>query len=79
MPPRLPHGLKKDPTNMSRGELAIFGVLAGSVGLGVYQLVTSPWSEQKDDKAHAPAGEKKKEGTIVTVDDGTTKVHFEKR
>ncbi len=45
MPPKFPHGLTKDPTIMSRPELAIFGALVGSMGIGVYQLITSPWAE----------------------------------
>jgi len=60
MPPRtrLPHGLTKDPRLMSLGEKGVFGLLAGSIGLGLFQLATSPWGEEKD----SPSG-----------DDATTK------
>eukprot|EP00544_Gedaniella_sp_CCMP2646_P008640 CAMPEP_0202482402 /NCGR_PEP_ID=MMETSP1361-20130828/1807_1 /ASSEMBLY_ACC=CAM_ASM_000849 /TAXON_ID=210615 /ORGANISM="Staurosira complex sp., Strain CCMP2646" /LENGTH=126 /DNA_ID=CAMNT_0049110259 /DNA_START=176 /DNA_END=556 /DNA_ORIENTATION=+ len=49
MPPRvkLPHGLTKDPRLMSTAEKGIFGLLAASIGLGVYRLATSPWGEQE--------------------------------
>mmetsp|Transcript_4119 Transcript_4119/g.5526 ORF Transcript_4119/g.5526 Transcript_4119/m.5526 type:complete len:107 (+) Transcript_4119:53-373(+) len=43
--PRFPHGLRKKPTDMSGPEIFIFAVLASSIGAGVYQLATSPWSE----------------------------------
>ena len=33
---------------MSRAELGVFCVLVGSVGIGVYQLVTSPWAEPNE-------------------------------
>jgi len=58
MPPRvkLPHGLTKDPKLMSWGEKGVFALLAASIGLGVYDLATSPWGEQPDssstDKNH---------------------------
>lgn len=49
MPPRvkLPHGLTKSPFDMSRGELGIAGLLATSIGIGLYQLATSPWGEEE--------------------------------
>ena len=31
---------------MSLGEKGVFGLLAVSIGIGVYQLATSPWGEQ---------------------------------
>jgi hypothetical protein len=45
MPPqvKLPHGLAKDPRLMSTAEKGTFGLLAASIGLGVYRLATSPW------------------------------------
>jgi hypothetical protein len=48
MPPKFPHGLTKDPTIMSRAELGVFCVLMGSIGIGVFQLVTSPWAEPRE-------------------------------
>ena len=45
MPPRYPHGLKRPPHLMSGSEKAVFAALGASVGIGVYQLVTSPWGE----------------------------------
>jgi hypothetical protein len=48
MPPKFPHGLTKDPTIMSRAELGVFCVLMGSIGVGVFQLVTSPWAEPRE-------------------------------
>lgn len=58
MPPRIkfPHGLKKSPTEMSSGEKAVFGALLGSVGIGIFQLVTGPWGEEgrrDDDNAES--------------------------
>lgn len=47
MPPRYPHGLKRPPHLMSGGEKAVFAALGASIGIGVYQLVTSPWGEEK--------------------------------
>mmetsp|Transcript_174 Transcript_174/g.288 ORF Transcript_174/g.288 Transcript_174/m.288 type:complete len:89 (+) Transcript_174:200-466(+) len=79
MPPKFPHGLKKDPTKMSRAELAMFGALAGSVGLGIYRLVTSPWSETHnlDEKAREPEGpEALQQQQPKGVEDGVTKVQF---
>jgi hypothetical protein len=90
MPPKFPHGLKKDPLKMSRAEFAIFGALAGSIGLGIYQLVTSPWSEQKQQQrdemapnlaAMQPATDRltKIEKTLKPpkpVEDGVTKMQF---
>lgn len=32
---------------MSMAEKGIFGLLAASIGLGVYDLATSPWGEQE--------------------------------
>ena len=32
---------------MSTAEKGIFGLLAASIGLGVYRLATSPWGEQE--------------------------------
>mmetsp|Transcript_28131 Transcript_28131/g.39569 ORF Transcript_28131/g.39569 Transcript_28131/m.39569 type:complete len:102 (+) Transcript_28131:418-723(+) len=48
MPPkvRLPHGLKKDPFDLSRGEFVVISALATSVGIGIYQLATGPWGEE---------------------------------
>jgi hypothetical protein len=46
MPPRFPHGLKKDPRKMSRPEIGVFAMLLGSTGLGVYQMATSPWGRR---------------------------------
>mmetsp|Transcript_8885 Transcript_8885/g.26620 ORF Transcript_8885/g.26620 Transcript_8885/m.26620 type:complete len:102 (-) Transcript_8885:73-378(-) len=48
MPPRFPHRLRRPPTEMSKFEVGVFGLLAGSVGVGLYQLATSPWREQED-------------------------------
>mmetsp|Transcript_15708 Transcript_15708/g.24435 ORF Transcript_15708/g.24435 Transcript_15708/m.24435 type:complete len:100 (+) Transcript_15708:104-403(+) len=52
MPPkvRLPHGLKKDPFDLSRGELVVIAALATSVGAGIYQLATDPWGEPNADE-----------------------------
>lgn len=33
---------------MSRAELGVFCVLMGSIGVGVFQLVTSPWAEPRE-------------------------------
>lgn len=35
---------------MSTAEKGIFGLLAASIGLGVYRLATSPWGEQEKKK-----------------------------
>ena len=43
---------------MSGGEKAVFAALGASIGIGVYQLVTSPW------------GEEKKPDDVVSADDG---------
>ena len=43
---------------MSGSEKAVFAALGASIGIGVYQLVTSPW------------GEEKKPGDVVRADDG---------
>ena len=55
MPPRvkLPHGLKKSPLDMSRAELGIAGLLAGSISIGLYQLATSPWGEEEPPTNHS--------------------------
>ena len=45
MPRRYPHGLKRPPHLMSGSEKAVFAALGASIGIGVYQLVTSPWGE----------------------------------
>lgn len=91
MPPKFPHGLTKDPTKMSRAEFAMFGALAGSVCLGVYQLMTSPWSEKQairlDEKAREPVAmqqatdgqttiKKTLEPPKDVVEDGVTKMQF---
>jgi len=49
MPPRLPHGLKKSPFQLSISEKLVFGALSLSTGSGLYLLATSPWSEDKPD------------------------------
>ena len=43
---------------MSGSEKAVFAALGASIGIGVYQLVTSPWGEEKrpDDVASADDG-----------------------
>lgn len=46
MPPRFPNGLKRDPMIMSLPEKVIFGALSFSVGMGLFQLIKSPWTEQ---------------------------------
>lgn len=33
---------------MSSFERGVFGLLAGSVGIGLYQLVASPWGEYEE-------------------------------
>lgn len=33
---------------MSLGEKGVFGLLAASIGIGVYKLATSPWGEQQE-------------------------------
>jgi hypothetical protein len=94
MPPKFPHGLTKDPTIMSRPELAIFGALVGSMGIGIYQLITSPWGEtpssniNKDDSSTTSTTTATARTTFVdpavmssvSDDSGgvTTKVVFEK-
>lgn len=47
MPPRYPHGLKKNPLIMSSFEKMVFGILTLSIGTGMFQIVTSPWSEKQ--------------------------------
>ena len=47
MPPRFPHGLKKNPLIMSSFEKMVFGILTLSIGTGMFQIVTSPWSENQ--------------------------------
>ena len=73
---------------MSRGELAVFLALVGSVGVGLYQLATSPWgsSSEKPSGEVAPGttktprtGETAMGKTLYppkTVDDGVTKIKF---
>ena len=77
---------------MSRPELAIFGALVGSMGIGVYQLITSPWGEtpsstSKDDSSTIPTTtamttfvDPARMSSSVIDDSGgvTTKVIFEK-
>ena len=58
MPPRYPHGLKRPPHLMSSHEKIVFAALGASIGIGVYQLVTSPWDEEK------------KPGDVDGADDG---------
>jgi hypothetical protein len=31
---------------MSKGEIGVFALLAGSIGAGIYRLVMDPWSEE---------------------------------
>jgi hypothetical protein len=67
MPPKFPHGLTKDPTIMSRPELVIFGALVGSMGIGVYQLITSPWGE-------TPSSSNSKDDSSTTTTIKTTNI-----
>ena len=41
MPPRLPHGLIKSPTNMNKGEIAVFIALGVSVSVGIFEMGSS--------------------------------------
>ena len=41
MPPRLPHGLIKSPTNMNKGEIAVFIALGVSVSVGLFEMGSS--------------------------------------
>lgn len=56
MPPRLPHGLKKNPIHMNSSEKAVFAMLTASIGAGLIHLATSPlWS--KPDPESQPASD----------------------
>lgn len=50
MPPRLPHGLKKNPIHMNVGEKAMFAVLGASVFAGLMNLATSPLYSSKEEE-----------------------------
>ena len=41
MPPRLPHGLIKSPSNMNKGEIAVFIALGVSVSVGLFEMGSS--------------------------------------
>jgi hypothetical protein len=42
MPPRFPHGLKKNPIHMNHSEKAVFAMLGTSILAGLLHLATSP-------------------------------------
>ena len=47
MPPRFPHGLKKNPIHMNFSEKTVFAMLGTSVAAGLFTLATSPlWSKE---------------------------------
>lgn len=61
MPPRLPHGLKKNPIHMNAGEKAMFAVLGASVFAGLINLATSPlYSKEEEGKQSTDDADKKK-------------------
>ena len=62
MPPRLPHGLKKNPIHMNAGEKAMFAVLGASVFAGLMNLATSPLYSKKEEevKQSTDCADKKK-------------------
>lgn len=80
MPPKvpLPHGLKKSPFDLSRAEFGIFAVLSTSVGLGIYQLSTSPWGETSDKNITKKEERDRPATTNMVNDDGSTRVDFGK-
>ena len=68
---------------MSTGEKSVLGALLVSVGIGVFQLSTSPWgaSRQEDDQQNSTKGQGQMAKTttgVVVVNDGVTKVDYEK-
>lgn len=86
MPPRLPHGLKRSPFDMSWGEMGVFGLLTGSIGAGIYRLITDPWSEEhiknnsRNERHHgglSPASEGTQDLNAMKrrVEDGSTNVN----
>lgn len=62
MPPRFPHGLKKNPIHMSLSEKGVFAMLGLSIGAGLFNLATSPLyvkDSDKDEKKETDDGKKK--------------------
>ena len=79
MPPRLPHGLKKSPFNLSFSEKLVFGALSLSTGSGLYLLATSPWSEDKsNDESKEDKNLQRKQKSTDSFED-TTKVSFDRK
>ena len=76
MPLRFPHGLIKDPTKMTRAELSIVGALVGSVGVGIYQLATSPWGPGSETTRDASTTKMAQTLEPKGVEDGVTKIQF---
>ena len=62
MPPRYPHGLKKNPIIMNWAEKSVFAILGLSIGAGLLNLATSPLyvkESDKDEKKEPEDGKKK--------------------
>ncbi len=51
MPPRFPHGLKRNPIHMSTSEKAVFAMLGTSVVAGILHLAASPFWAKQDSSA----------------------------
>mmetsp|Transcript_9881 Transcript_9881/g.11560 ORF Transcript_9881/g.11560 Transcript_9881/m.11560 type:complete len:82 (-) Transcript_9881:351-596(-) len=72
MPPRFPHGLKKSPFDMNKGEKFVLGILGLSVGAGLLDMATSPWSVQDGSDVNEPLP-LKDATTMTTKEDDTSK------
>lgn len=62
MPPRFPHGLKKNPIHMNWAEKTVFALLGLSMGAGLFNLATSPLyakDSDKNEKKETEDGKKK--------------------
>eukprot|EP00558_Chaetoceros_sp_UNC1202_P009937 CAMPEP_0197237766 /NCGR_PEP_ID=MMETSP1429-20130617/4508_1 /TAXON_ID=49237 /ORGANISM="Chaetoceros sp., Strain UNC1202" /LENGTH=78 /DNA_ID=CAMNT_0042696827 /DNA_START=124 /DNA_END=360 /DNA_ORIENTATION=- len=49
MPPRLPHGLKRNPIYMDAYEKTVFGILGASITAGLFHLATSPLYKKEEE------------------------------
>lgn len=50
---------------MSLGEKSIFGLLAASIGLGVYDLATSSWGEQQQQNEKGSSSSLHDDDTVI--------------
>jgi hypothetical protein len=70
---------------MSKGEIGVFALLAGSIGAGIYRLVTDPWSEgplnapttKRDEPSFKNAEKQNDGGQPPNINDGVTNIQFD--